>query len=266
MKSFLILVACLPLVGCATSTYKLEAPRPAGLLTPKPANEQIAVRSLTVESEAKPIESKIEGTIIGGTIRVPFFAKDAREFLAQDLKDYLAARFRIDSSADRAVILRLEQVQSYTTASRNPMFWIPWVGLVTTIVDGFQQVPLTLQVEVRAEVSTPGLSPAKCDVFIRKTQQFMMLSGTPEKMEGIFREHLNGTRKEVYERLDGQLFTMWREGQWVGDGNERSAAARLASEIAKLDSALADQKISKEEHAKLVERLKTKFVAPTPPI
>lgn len=263
MKSILILLACLPLFGCAT--YKLEAPRPAGLLTSKPAADQIAVRSFLVESEAKPVESKVEGTIIGGTIRAPFFAKDAREFLAQDLKDYLASRFRIDPASETTVVLRLEQVQSYTTSWHNPMNWIPFVGVATSLADGFQQVPLTFQVEVRAEVASRGTSGAKSDAFIRKTQQFMGWSGTREKMVGIFREHLNSTRKEVFDRLDGQLLTMWKDGQWVGEGSEKSAAATLASEIAKLDSALADQKITKEEHARLIEQLKAKFSPPPPP-
>lgn len=264
MKSLFILIICLPLFGCAT--YKLEAPRPPGLLTVKSPEEQITVRSVTVVSEPQAIESKVEGTIIGGHIRSPFYPKEAREFLAQDLRDYLASRFRIDSSADRQVVLRLEQVQSYAVSWHNPMNWIPFVGVATSLADGFQQVPLTFQVEVRAEVLSPGTSPIASDAFVRRTDNFMGWSGTRDKMAGIFRDHLNATRREVFDRLDGQLVTLWREGRWVGETNERSSAATLASEIAKLDGALADQKISKEEHAKLIEQLKFKFAAPTPPI
>lgn len=260
----LLSLVCLSLVGCATP--RVEAPRSATALGARADSERIPIRSFALESADRPFEIKSDMRFLSGDSRGVLFPKQAREYLAQDLRDYVASRFRIDPAADTLLTLKLEQAHTYFTMHSSGLNWVPFVGIATSIADGFQQVPITFVVEVKANVTAPAATSGEINAFIRHTEKITGWSGTMEKHRGIYLEQINRVRKELFERLDAQLLTQWRDGKLIPQGQANTAddAATLASELARLDTALADEKISKEEHAKLVEGVKAKYSPPTP--
>ena len=79
----------------------------------------------------------------------------------------------------------------------------------------------------------------------------------------IYQREIEAVRKELFDRLDAQLLPQWSNGRLTGVNGRSQAtdAAMLASELARLDTAFADGKITQEEHAKLTEAQKAKFTS-----
>jgi hypothetical protein len=256
---------CLLVAGCTTAP-RVEAPRPAGMLQARADAQKIPVRSFALNSVDQPFELKSEGNFLGGEKRLVFFPKQAREYLARDLRDYFESRFRIDANADVALTITLAQAQYYNSWHSNPMFLVPFVGIVTSIADGFQQTPTTFVVEAKASVATEHATVPEVSAFVRRTEMNIAFSAqTLDKAREIYQRQINEVRKELFERLDAQLLTLWEGDRLTPKASSpASNVASLASELARLDTALADGKISKDEHATLVAAVKAKYSAPTP--
>jgi len=260
--SVLILIA---FSGCAIP--RVEVPSSAPLLGSTQESTRIPVRAIRVESSDKSYEIKSDLVLMSGIARTVMFPKQAREYLSQDLRDYLGTRFIVDERSKVSVELNLEQALSYMTTHHSGANWIPFVGVVTAIADGFQKVPVTFVVEVNAKVTAGSEKPEKVDVFVRQVEIVPGFSHTIENHQKVYTRNIQVVREELFTRLDAQLLSFWSSGAFVGK-NENSGAgvtATIASEIAKLDSALADEKITETEHATLIAALKKRYDASTPP-
>lgn len=252
-------LCCLVLAGCAAP--RVEVPRAASILGTRVAEQRIPIRAFSVESSDRPYEIKSDIRFISGDSRGVLFPKQAREFISQDLRDYVESRFAVDERADTVLTLKLEQAHSYFTMHHNGLNWVPFVGVVTSIADGFQQNPITFIVEVKASVRGAPIEVSEVNTFIRRTEQITGWSGTIEKHREIYRGQIDQVRKELFDRMDAQLITLWRDGHLIAQGNQSSLnnAATLASELARLDTALADEKLTKEEYAKMITAVKAKY-------
>jgi hypothetical protein len=245
--------------GCALP--RVDVPSSSSMLGTRPEETKIAIKGYNVSGEVKPHEVKTD-IRIAGTSRVINFPKQAREYLVKDLENYIQARFRI--SADSGVILRvnLEQAYNYTTSKSSGLNVVPFVNVVASFADGFQQVPTTFIVEVELEVKGESINSEKVSAFITRTDSVgNQWSASIDKQREIYKTQLASVRKELFDQLDDQLLSLWKEGVYVGKTakSPKREAAILASEIARLDSALADGKISKSEHADLVKSVKNRF-------
>ncbi len=266
-----LILCCAVLAGCAVP--RVEVPRlTPSILGTQTEDQRIPIRAFSIESSDRPFEIKSDMRFMSGDSRGVLFPKQAREFLSQDLRDYVAARFRIDASADAILLMKLEQAHSYFTMHQSGANWIPFVGVITSIADGFQQVPITFIVELKADVSNANLTIPEVNVFVKRSQAVTGWGSTVEKHREIYRGQIDHVRTELFERLDAQLITLWKDGKLLAQQQQSpvSNAASLASELAKLDSALADEKLSKDEYEKLIVAMKAKYsarvVAPATPL
>jgi hypothetical protein len=246
----------LAFVGCTVP--RVEVGSNATMLGANRSESRIPIRSFTLEGTDQAFETTSDIRFLSGVSRVVLFPKQAREFISQDLRDYVKSRFQIDPEAKESLTLNLEQAHSYFTTKHSGANWIPYVGVVTSIADGFQQAPVTFVVEVKGRVSTPTGASTDISSFIRQTEEVTVFSATQEKQREIFRREIDLVRKQLFNRLDDQLLTLWSDRRFVGKRSfsSRSDAAAFASQIAELDTALADGKISAPEHEKLMAALR----------
>ncbi len=260
---FLFALFALAFTGC--STPRVEVGSTATMLGTNQTSSRIPIRSFNLEGTDQAFETTSDMRFLSGVSRGVLFPKQAREFISQDLRDYVSSRFQIDPEAKESLTLKLEQAHSYFTMHSSGANWIPFVGVVTAIADGFQKVPVIFVVEVKGQISTPMAPSTEVSSFIRQTEEITGFSGTMEKHREIFRREIELVRKQLFDRLDDQLLTLWSDKRFVGKGNisSRRDAAVLASQIAELDTALADGKISAAEHEKLITALRRTTITPS---
>lgn len=251
------------LTGCVSSeSLKVEVDSAAPIIGARGDDERIPIRVLGLESSDRANEIKSDRRFLSGDSRMILFPKQTRAFISQDLRDYVASRFRIDPDAEVVLILKLEQAYTYFTFHSSGLNWVPVVGLVSSISDGYQQVPVVFVVELKVEATVNGGPSGKINAFVRKEDKIKGWSGTLEAHKIIYRRQISEVRKELFERLDAQLFTLWKDGRFTGTASTpASNAATLASELARLDTALSDEKITKEEHATLTKEVRAKYTS-----
>ncbi len=251
----------LPLIGFALALLggcalpRVEVPSSSSMIGVRPEGDKITIKGYKISGEEKPHEIKPDIRFLAGTSRGILFPKQAREYLTEDLKNYIQARFRTTPDSDVFLQFNLEQAYSYFTFKSSGLNVVPFVGVVTSIADGFQQTPITFIVEVELEAKGESIKSEKVSAFITKTDSVTGWSATIDKHREIYNAQIALVRKDLFEQLDNQLLSLWKSGTYVGKSsrNPKREAAILASEIARLDSALADGRISKTEHADLVK-------------
>ena len=263
--SLALLSALLSLAFVGCTVPRVEVGSTATMLGTSQSTSRIPIRSFTLEGTDKAFETTSDFRFMSGVSRGVLFPKQAREFISQDLRDYVNSRFQIDPEAKESLTLNLEQAHSYFTMHQSGANWIPFVGVVTSIADGFKKVPVTFVVEVKGRVSTPTGPSTEVSSFIRQTEEVTAFSGTQDKHREIFQREIELVRKQLFDRLDDQLLTLWSDKRFVGkrDVSSRRDAAVLASQIAELDTALADGKISAPEHEKLMTALRRTTSTPS---
>jgi len=249
------------LVGCVSSeSIKVKVDSAAPILGARGDDERIPIRVFGLESSDRANEIKSDMRFLSGDSRGILFKAQTRAFISQDLRDYIASRFRIDPSADVTLILKLEQAYTYFTFHSSGLNWVPIVGVVSSISDGFQQVPVVFVVELKVEATVNAEPPRKISAFVRKEETIKGWSGTLEAHKTIYRRQIDEVRKELFDRLDAQVLTLWKNGRFVGmASNLVNNAATLSSELARLDTALADEKLTKEEYTELTKAARAKF-------
>lgn len=255
-----LLCSILLLSGCAVP--RVEVPPSSSMLGSRSNESRIPIKGFKILSEDKTHEITPDARLFVGTSRLILFPKQAREFIAGDLKEYIDSRFKIDPAAEASLTFSLEQAYSYYTYKSSGVNLIPYVGVVTSIIDGFQQAPVNFVVEVEIEARTDSGAKDKLTAFITRSESITGWSGTVDKHREIYLQQILSVRKDLFERLDSQLLSSWRENRFLGsqvrDSNRDSAM--LASELARLDAGLADGKISAEEHKSLTTAAKARYV------
>lgn len=249
------------LTGCVShEALKINAASAAPIIGVRRNEEKIPIRVLGIESSDQTNETKSDLRFLSGDSRGILFPKQARAILSQDLRDYISSRFRIDPTADTILILKLEQAYTYFTFRSSGLNLVPVVGIVSSIADGFQQVPVIFVAELNVEVTADSAVPQKVNVFVRREEKVTGWSATLDAHKVIYLQQLEQVRKTLFDRLDTQLLGLWKDNRFVGT-NSHSAnnAASLASEFARLDTALADEKISKDEYDALITGVREKY-------
>jgi hypothetical protein len=254
-RLFLLLpILALALGGCVT---RVEVPSSSSILGP--ARERIPIRAFALQSDQKEFEIKQDMRIFGGDSRGILFPKQARVFLTDDMRGYVDSRFAVDPAAADApaLTINLEQAYSYFTMHQSGLNWVPFVGIGVAVAEGFQKVPIVFVVEAKASITAGGQTSKEIDVFIRQTETVTGWSATASKNKEIYQREIEKLRTELFARLDAQLLTQWENRRFVGVAPQsRSSVADLASELAELDTALADAKITQSEYDRLVGEAK----------
>lgn len=239
--------------GCVTQ--RIAAPRASELLSGKKERERIPVKAFVLQSSDRPIEIDHDLRMLAGTSRLVRYPRQAREFLAQDLRDYVGATFRIDPSSDVVLTLRLDQAYAFWTMVDSGANLIPVVGVVTSVADSFRDVPFTFIADVTAEVRLSANEVTSTNVFVKNVESAPSTWESHQTHDDRYRRQLAAVRAEVFERLDRQLLPMWQGQMFVGKaaGNASGNTATLASELSRLDASLAEGKLTQEEHASLAK-------------
>ncbi len=256
-------LAALCLAGCAPLSH-VEAPRPAAILGQRPDADRIPIREFVLDSKDRKEELESDMHFFSGISRQLVYHGQARAYLAQDLRDYVASRFRIDPSADAVLKLNLVQAQSYISWRATAVSYVPYVGLALGLIGEFQKQPITFIAELKADAAANSFQLPAINMFVRRTDAVTNWKATEGKHQEIYRDEINQVRKELFDRLDKQLLVYWQSGSLstkpanVAANNE----ATLASELARAETDLADEKITQEAYGKLVTALKAKYPLP----
>jgi hypothetical protein len=239
--------------GCVAP--RISAPRASELLWAKAGREKIPIRSFKITSTDRPLETEHDVRMLTGTSRFVLYPKQAREFVEQDLRDYVDATFTVDPASDVVLSLTIVQAHNYFTMVSSGSNLIPFVGAVTAVTDSFRDFPFTFIVEVDAEARTSSPGTATTNVFVKNVEITTSAWETKETQDNRYRKQLADVRTELFERLDRQLLPMWRDQRFVGKEVEipPGDAATLASELSQLDASLAEGKITREEHTSLTK-------------
>ncbi len=260
MRFLFLCIACLLLLsGCAAP--RVEVPSSASLLG-NVSDSRIPIKGYNITTDEKPHEIKSDMRALVGTSQIILFPKQAREYLTEDLRNYVESRFKVTSDAEPFLNIKLEQAYSYFLMKSSGVNLIPFVGVVTSIADGFQEAPISFITEVDVEIKSGVSAPEKITAFIHNRDSVMGWSGTLEKHREIYNKQIASIRSALFARLDAQLLTLWRAGTYVGGKlkDPKRDAASLASELARLDAALSEGKISASEHHDLSKAAKARFV------
>ena len=253
------------LSGCATTApvKPSVAIPPAGDLLATPTGfTKHKVKSVEVTGTEKPFETSWEGKFFGGDRRWPIFPKQAREALDLDLREYVKSRFEIDSNSSAKVVLNLEQAHSYLTWKSSGATWIPFVGVAVAVGQMFQQVPVTFIAEVKVDVAVPSGEKRSRSIFSRQKEVVNLgdtaaLAGNFEKQKPVYLRQINQIRRDLFDRIDAELITtLQASSPSTRAGGAKAEMALAESEIARLETALADEIITKAEFDRLIASLK----------
>jgi hypothetical protein len=250
--------------GCASTTTQpsVIVPPAGDLLAPPAGFAKYKVKSVEVKGSEKPFEVSWEGRFFGGDRRWPIFPKKARETLDLDLREYVKSRFEVDSSSNVAVVLTLEQAHSYLTWKSSGATWIPFVGVAVAVGQMFQQVPVTFTAEVKVDVSVPSRENRNRSIFSRRNEVVNLgdtaaLAGNWEKQRPVYLKQIGQIRRDLFDRIDAELITTLQPSSPSSvAGGRKAELALLESEIARLETALADEIITKTEFDRLISSLK----------
>jgi hypothetical protein len=251
------ILACIALVcsfsGCVAP--RITAPRAGELLAAKAEGEKIPIKSFTIKSDDRPLETEHDMRLLAGTSRIVMYPKQAREFLAQDLRDYVSAKFVLDPSSEAVITLTLVQAYNYLTMISSGANLIPFVGVVTSVADSMRQIPFTFIVEVNADARKSADETASANVFVKRVETIASAWETKQTQDDRYRKQLADVRTELFEKLDRELLPMWKDRKFVGKAaaNAESNTASLASELSRLDASLAEGKITRDEHAAMTK-------------
>ena len=241
------------LAGCVAP--RITAPRAGELLATKAEGEKIPIKSFTIKSDDRPLETENDIRLIAGTSRMVMYPKQAREFLAQDLRDYVSAKFVLDPSSEAVISLTLVQAYNYFTMIQSGGGLIPFVGIVAIVADARREVPFTFIAEVDVDARKSANETASANVFVKRVETIASPWETKQTQDNRYRKQLMDVRTELFEKLDRELLPMWKDRKFVGKAarNAESDTASLASELSQLDASLAEGKITRDEHAAMTK-------------
>lgn len=251
------ILACIALVcsfsGCVAP--RITAPRAGELLGAKAEGEKIPIKSFTIRSHDRPIETENDQRLISGTSRIIYYPKQAREFIAQDLRDYVSAKFVLEPSSEAVITLSLEQAYTYFNFVSSGANLIPFVGVVTSLADSMREIPVTFIVEVDVDVRKSADETASSNVFVKRVETTPSAWETKQTQDDRYRKQLMDIRTELFEKLDQELLPMWKDRKFVGKAAAKPTndATSLASELSRLDASLAEGKITRDEHAAMTK-------------
>lgn len=250
--------------GCASAPPEIQAPSSAPLLGTRAADQRIPIRGFTIESVDKEKEFKADGVGLGGTTdHMVVFAKKAREFVAQDLRDYVESRFVVDPSATVTLNVKLDYASCRVAMHHSGATWIPIVGAVANYMDMKKDLPWAFAAETTVRVEASKQAPVMVKTYAASCQLTASRLESDEAMRAFVKQTylhlLDGVRKKLFERLDVQLLSLWSDRQFPQPSSLSAASreASLAGEIERLDVALNQRLISEKEHEKNVRALKT---------
>ena len=151
--------------------------------------------------------------------------------------------------------LTLVQAYNYFTMVSSGANLIPFVGVVTLVADTLRDIPFTFMVEVDVDARTSANETASTNVFVKSVKTITSAWETKQTQDDRYRKQLADVRTELFERLDRQLLPMWRDRQFVGKAaaDVRGDTATLASELSRLDAALAEGKLTRDERAAMTK-------------
>jgi len=241
------------LAGCVAP--RITAPQAGELLATKAEGEKIPIKSFTINSDDRPLETENDIRLIAGTSRMIVYPKQAREFLAQDLRDYVSAKFVLDPSSEAVISLTLVQAYNYFTMIQSGASLIPFVGIVGVVADARREVPFTFIAEVDVDARKSANETASANVFVKRVETISSPWETKQTQDNRYRKQLMDVRTELFEKLDRELLPMWKDRKFVGKAatNAESETASLASELSRLDASLAEGKITRDEHAAMTK-------------
>ena len=239
--------------GCVAP--RITAPRAAELFAAKVEAEKIPIKSFTIKSDDRPIETENDMRLLAGTSRIVMYPKQAREFLAQDLRDYVSAKFVLDPTSEVVITLSLVQAHYYFTMIQSGASLIPFVGIVGVVADARREVPFTFIAEVDVDARNSANETASANVFVKRVETIASPWETKQTQDDRYRKQLADVRTELFEKLDRELLPMWKDRKFVGKAaaNAVSDTASLASELSRLDASLAEGKITRDEHAAMTK-------------
>ncbi len=228
-----------------------------------PREQRPAIKEFVLQGEVPPIETKMSAASFGGQQRSPMFAGEARALLNDDIRGYVSSRFVVDPAAAPIVTINLARAYVYFSRHHSAAALIPLVGIAVTMSEMHDEFPVTFVVEAKAAVSTPGQPGKEIDVFLRQSEETKLSGITREKIEGIYRREIEKIRTDLFARLDLLLLGQWQQRKFVGPASTtETRAANLASELTRLDVALADDEIKQPEHDNLVAATKARVATP----
>jgi hypothetical protein len=248
IKIFAGIALASSLTGCVAP--RITAPRAAELLAARAESEKIPIKSFTIKSTDRPLEIKHDLRLLAGTSQMVMYPKQAREFLAQDLRDYVSAKFVLDPSSEEVITLTLVQAYNYFTRISSGAGLIPFVGIVAGIADALQEVPFTFIAEVDVDARKSTNETASANIFVKRVETIPSPWETTQTQDNRYRKQLSEVRTELFEKLDQELLPMWKDRKFVGTTAARaeSDTALLAYDLSRLDASLAEGAITREEH------------------
>ena len=210
-------VMALWLAGCVAPPAPFEIGSSAEMLNAGVGPEKIPVRAFDLESYDHDFELRQDTTLFNaGNIKGTLHQRKARALLAQDLRDYADSRFVVSPSAEVVLRLRLEQAYCSTSWYLSPVIFIPVVGAAAVATEG-PAVEVTFIVEVSANTSV-GLSSSE-PIIIRVQRTETVRRSSNEKLDEVYRHEIASIRKELFERLDAQLLTLWKDKRFIGSNS-----------------------------------------------
>lgn len=253
IKILLVIALASSLAGCVAP--RITASRAGELFAAKVEGEKIPIKSFTIKSDDRPLETENDMRLIAGTSRLVMYPKQAREFLAQDLRDYVGAKFVQDPSSEVVLTLSLVQAYNYFTMISSGAGLIPFVGIVAIVGDAMREIPFTFIVEVDVDARKSADETASANVFVKRVETIASAWETKQTQDDRYRKQLTDVRTELFEKLDRELLTMWKDKKFVGKvaTNVESDTGSLASELSRLDASLAEGKITRDEHAAMTK-------------
>jgi hypothetical protein len=245
--------------GCVVP--RITAPRGSELLQAKADRDKLPIKSFKIESSDRQIETKHDLRMLAGTSRLVFYPKQAREFIEQDLRDYVNATFREDPLSDVLLTLRIEQAYTFLTMMDSGANLIPFVGVVTSVTDSFRDIPVTFITDVTVETRGGASTATSANVFVKNIETATSRWETQQTHDDRYRRQLQAVRTELFQRLDQQLLPLWQGQQFVGKpvAGSNGSAATLASELSRLDASLAEGKLTPDEHATMTKAVTERY-------
>ena len=204
------------LTGCNAPRVSVPS---SGYLISKGSLAKLPIHKCDIIS-ANHVERESSHRIVGKSHCI-LFRGQAKEFIKDDLDKYVQSRFYVDSKSDISLRIELEEAYSYYTYNSKAVNSVPFVGLITSVADGFKSVPIYFIIEVDVEASrgskkAPYFAEVEVNNLIEDT-----VWGITDRAREIYNLQIEAARKEMFKELDRKLY--FKVLEWLEENqNKRS--------------------------------------------